>query len=317
MEKITINTKKETNDKIDLKQIRERILDNTRSSVDLTGDYLDNLLFTLKDFRLSDGSRSNFHQSVINSINKMLPLKNDFEEFVKIIFKYQETVNLDEFYDFFEKLITFLYKPKGQTSWTRIDFDNYKFFIYELFLCFITTLLELKKYKEASFYIHSQYFFSDNSNMFSHSNIGMFNHYIISLDEIRNKELNLRRTSITADLIKERVSNEINFIKIIETDLILYYITTIENHPFSWFPRCSIYYPRFSKQIKLFERMVSLEQFNRIKVLFRVRDISGLKEKISNHTLRIEKGVQRHNDSFNHNIPFVKQIINLDKIGSL
>lgn len=317
MEKIIIKTKKETGDKIDLEQIQKRILDNTRNSANLISNYLDNFLFMLKDFRLSNGSKPNFHESVIDSINKMLPLKNDFEKFIKIVFRYQKTVDLDEFYDFFEKLITFLYKPKEQTSWTRIDSDNYKFFIYELFLYFITNLLELKKYKEASFFIHSQYFFSDNSKIFSHSSIGMFNHYIVSLDEIRNKTLNLRRTSITVDLIKERVNNEIKFNKIIETDLILHYITTIENHSFPWFPRCSIYYPRFSEQIKLFERMISLEQFNRIKILFRTKNVSDLREKISNYMLRIEKGTQKYNNSFNYNIPSIQQVINLERIGGL
>lgn len=299
-------------------QVKNAILNDRRSTQGLIHDYLDNFLLSLEDFRLQGGSRSDFDESVLESIEKMLPLRDDFIEFVDATFKYGDKIDLDKFHSFFEKLISFRFKPETVTSWTEIDFDNYKFFLYELFLYFIAILFNLRKYKEASFFIHSQYFFHYNSGKLKNLGIEVFNPYVRSLDEIRNKRLNLRRVSITADLIKQRANRQaINFNTIIETDLVLHYLTNLEGDDRAWFPRCSAYNSRFSNQIELFERMVSLQHFNRIKALFRVKDIVSFKKKYENYLSRIEEGGQRYHVSFEYEIPILEKIINVDKIGTL
>lgn len=299
-------------------QIKNAIFNN-KSTQGLIYDYLENFLLSLEDFRLKGGSCENFDEDVLESIERMLPLRDDFIEFTNVVFKYGDKINLDELHSFFEKLISFLFKPEGVTSWTKIDFDNYKFFIHELFLYFIANLLKLGKYNEASFFINSKYFFRyDNFNELRSSGIDIFNSYILSLDEIRNKRLNLRRISLTADLIKQRANRkDINFDHIIETDLILYYITELERNNFSWFPRCSVYNSRFSNNIELFERMISSQHFNKIKILFKVNNFDELKKKMSVYLEHIEEGGHKYSNQWDYDIMPLEQVINLEKISTV
>ena len=292
---------------------------NNKSTQGLIYDYLENFLLSLEDFRLEGGPRDNFDEDVLESIERMLPLRDDFIEFTNVVFKYGDKIDLDGLHSFFEKLISFLFKPEGVTSWTKIDFDNYKFFIHELFLYFIADLLKLGKYNEASFFINSKYFFRyDNSNELRNSGIDIFDSYILSLDGIRNKRLNLRRISLTADLIKQRANCEdINFDHIIETDLILYYITELEGNNFSWFPRCSVYSPRFFSNIELFERMISSQHFNKIKILFKVNNLDELKKKVSVYLERIEEGGRKYSNQWDYNMVPLEQVINLEKISTV
>lgn len=298
-------------------QIRSAILNDRGSAQGLSYDYLENFLLTLEDFRLQGGSSTDFDERVLESINKMLPLRDDFVEFTNTVFKYGSKIDLERMHDFFEKLIRFRFKPEDATSWTEVDFDNYKFFIYELFLYFITTLFQLKKYQEAAFFINAQYFFHHpTSNELDNVSISIFTSYVRSLDEIRNKRLNLRRISVTADLIKQRADRkDIKFDQIIETDLILHYLTELEKDDHPWFPRCSVYNPKFGEKIELFDRMVSMKHFNNVKALFEVSDVNGLQEKISKYKERVEQGQRQYIDSWDYNIPLLEKIIDLESIG--
>ena len=299
-------------------QVKSAILNDRKSTQGLIYDYLDKFLLSLESFRLQRGSRSDFDESVSESIEQMLPLRDDFIEFINTTFKYGDQIDLDKFHTFFEKLISFRFKPETVTSWSEVDFDNYKFFLYELFLYFISTLFNLKRYKEAAFFIHSQYFFYYNSSELRNSGIEIFNSYVRSLDEIRNKRLNLRRVSITADLIKQRANRQdIKFDRIIETDLALHYLTNFRGDDHAWFPRCSVYNSRFSNQVELFERMASSQHFNRIKELFQVKDLSSFRKKYQDYLSRIEEGSQKYHVSFEYQIPPMEKVINIGKIGTI
>lgn len=280
-------------------------------------EHLESFLLSLEDFRLTGGSKPDFDDIVVKTIEKMLSLRDDFAEFTKTIFRHNEEVDLDNLYTFFEKLINFKYKPESVKQWNRMDFDNYKFFIYELFLYFITVLFQLKKYKEASFFINSQYFFRDNYGELAHSGISIFNDHVASLDETRNKRLDLRRVSVTADLIKQRVNRkDIRFKQLVETDLILHYITELRanKRTGSWFPRCSVYAPGRITQIELFSRMISRKQFDKIKILFEVNNVDDLKRLISEYVKRFEGKPRRYP---NHNIMPIEEVINLEEIGTI
>src|SRR3989338_3078909 len=233
-------------------EIKNALLNDRRSANGLIADYLDTVISSLEDFRLSGGSVTDFDDRVVETIEKMLPLRDDF-------------VDLDKFHNFFEKLVPFSCRPENVQSYTDVDYDNYKFFTYELILNFVAILLKLNKYKEVSHFINSQYFYRHpNHSELTHIGIEIFDTYPCSLDEIRNKRLNLRRVSLTADLIKAHsMRSDISFDEIKQADLVLYYVTELYGGRFSWFPRTSVYNSRGSA-VELFERMVSLQYFEKI-----------------------------------------------------
>jgi hypothetical protein len=81
----------------------------------------------------------------MRSLEKMLPLRDDFIEFTLTLFKYQESIDLDQLHGFWERLIALTVRPESVQSWRETDFDNYRFFNYELVLSFISLLLRLRK----------------------------------------------------------------------------------------------------------------------------------------------------------------------------
>src|SRR3989338_11602326 len=113
-------------------EIKNALLNDRRISNGLIADYLDTVISSLEDFRLSGGSITDFDDRVVETIEKMLPLRDDFIDFIFTVFKYQETVDIDKFHNFFEKLVPFSYRPENVQSYTDVDYDNYKFFTYEL-----------------------------------------------------------------------------------------------------------------------------------------------------------------------------------------
>jgi len=297
-------------------EIKNALLNDRRSSNGLISDYLDTVISSLEDFRLSGGSVTDFDDRVVETIEKMLPVRDDFIDFVFTVFKYQETVDLEKFHNFFEKLIPFSYRPVDVQSYTEVDYDNYKFFTYELILNFVAILLKLKKYKEVSHFINSQYFYRHpNYSELTHIGIEIFDTYPRSLDEIRNKRLNLRRVSLTADLIKAHSTrSDISFDEIKQADLVLYYVTELYGGRFSWFPRTSVYNSRGSA-VELFERMVSLQYFEKIKGLFDIQNIEQLKKMIAEY---IEKNKDRQRGhSWDYEILSLENVIDPNKIGTV
>src|SRR5258708_36529262 len=188
--------------------IRDALLNERRSAGGLISDFLDTVLSSLEDFRLAGGAVLGFDDKVASSIEKMLPLRDDFIDFTFTLFKYRESVDLDQLHDFWEKLIEFTFQPENVQSWAEIDYDNFRFFNYELMLNFMAVLLRLKRYQEAGFFIQSRYFYRNTTNDFRQNGIEMFNRYVQSLDEFRNNRLGLQRVSVTADLIKARATRK-------------------------------------------------------------------------------------------------------------
>ena len=297
-------------------EIKNALLNDRRSSNGLISDYLDTVISSLEDFRLSGGSVTDFDDRVVETIEKMLPVRDDFIDFIFTVFKYQESVDLEKFYNFFEKLIPFSYRPADVQSYTEVDYDNYKFFTYELILNFVAILLKLKKYKEVSHFVNSQYFYRHpNHSELTHIGIEIFDNYPRSLDEIRNKRLDKRRVSLTADLIKEHSTRtDITFDEIKQADLVLYYITELHGGHFSWFPRTSVYNSRGSA-VELFERMVSLQYFEKIKGLFDIQNIEQLKKMIAEYIEKNEDRQRRH--SWDYEILPLENVIDPNKIGTV
>lgn len=298
--------------------IKNALLNDRRSANGLTSDYFDRFISSLEEFRISGGSAEGFDDKVISSIEKMLPLRDDFIDFVFTVFKYQESVNLDQFQSFFEQLIPFCNRPENVQTYTNIDYDNYKFFNYELVLYFIAILLKLKKYKGLAHFLNAQYFYRHpNSSELIYNGIEIFNNYCESLDRIRNARMKLSRVSITADLIKARSTRkDINFNELMQADLILYYITELHSPLFSWFPRTSVYNMRGSG-VELFDRLISRQHFEKIKEIFDTKSTEQLKKGIADYIDRNKDRQRRYSGIWDYDIRPLEKVIDPNKIGTI
>jgi hypothetical protein len=298
--------------------IKDALINERRSASGLISDFLQTVLSSLEDFRLTGGAVRGFDDKVASSIERMLPLRDDFVDFSLALFSYRDSVDLDQIHGFWEKLIAFTFRPEDVQSWAEVDYDNFKFFNYELMLYFISALLSLKKYREAGFFIRSRYFYLNSTNDLRQNGIEIFNRYARSLDEFRNNRLDLHRASVTADLLKSRATRkDITFGDIRETDLVLHYLTALRGERFEWFPRTSTYGGRRSG-IDLFERMVSKRHFEKVSALFGVDTVEQLKTLVSEHVARnkdVNSGFS--SDILNFNIRPVESLIDLQNVAAI
>lgn len=281
-------------------------------------DYFDTFLSNLQDFKIEKLENwEHIDDIILDRIQKMLPLRDDFIEFTNTIFKSEKEIDIEIFEDFFEELIKFQYKPSNINYWNKIYYDHYKFLNNEIFVYFNAILLKLKKFKTLWEFLEKEYFFYyDNTWSLDNSNYTIFNNYIHSLDENRKRRLNLNRISITADLLKERTNNIINFEEFKEADLLLYYIWLIKwwKRSWWWFPRSSVYNSRWGDSLFIFKKLISKKYCEKFKNIFNLDNISEFKwlfEKIS----------KAHNwlnyNSFEYRIPDITKIVDIEKIGTI
>lgn len=302
-------------------EIKNAVLNDKKSINGLITDYFDSFILSLEDFRLtSNASIDGFDEDVILSIEKTIPLRDDFIDFVFTVFKYQESVNMDQFNDFFEKLIPFTFAREDGHPSTESDFDNYRFFFYEIVLNFVAILLHLKKYSELSYFINSQYFYKKTHREESlNTGIEVFNRYLRTLDEFRKNRLKQNRISITADLLKERsIRKDVTFTEIRQADLVLYYILdlmTTREWGTAWFPRTSVYNNHSGSRVEFFDRMISLQFFNKVKNLFGVNNVAELNKLITQHVEK-NKDKSKHS-SWDFPIKELENVIDITKIGTM
>ncbi len=297
--------------------MKDALVNERRSASGLISDFLETVLSSLEEFRLSGGSVSGFDDKVASSIEKMLPLRDDFIDFTFTLFKYRQSVGLDQLHDFWERLIAFTFRPENVQSWAEIDYDNFRFFNYELMLGFMAVLLRLRRHQEAGFFMQSRYLYRSDTNDFRQNGIEMFNRYIRSLDEFRNNRLGLQRASVTADLIKASATRtDLSFGDIRETDLILHYLTALRGGRFEWFPRTSAYRGRGSR-IELFDRMVSSRHFEKIKPLFGVNSAAELKSLISLYLERNKNDQYGTSSLWNYDIRPLENVIDTQNIAAI
>jgi hypothetical protein len=301
-------------------EIRNALIQNKHISYALIHDYYDLFVSSLADY--SDASEDNIEidEKVLASIEKMLPLRNDFIDFIFTIFKYQENVDLDSLKAFFEKLYSFQISTKFNVQTSEYSSDYYKFISYELMLYLITILLKLQKYREVAFFINADYFHKSSPvHELKWSKIYIFNPHITSLNDYRNVRLSQMRVSVTADLIKSRATNnDVLFEEIIDTELILYYISTLHNYHWAWFPRTACYRDMWgSGSIAFFQKQVSLYFFEKAKVIYDVNSIEELKTKIKHYSQNVDsKNKNGYNDR-NYTLLPIERIINIEKIGTI
>lgn len=295
-------------------EIKNSLLNNNIIVYGLITDYYQAFISNLEDFRLQY-TNEQFDEVVYESIEKMAVLSNDFIDFIQVIVKYQNKIDIDGIHSFLESICIYFEPTEDVTQWHPIEFDNYRFIFYELTLYLIAILNKNKRYEEISFLINHRYFYQTRYNdKMQHSSIEIFNKNVASLDINRNNRLRLNRASITADLIKTRaIRKDISFTEIINSDLLLYYIGIIREQNFDWFPHTAIYNKSFPK-IDLLSRLISYSHFEKVKSILGHGNMESLKAKLE--SLKNDSRYYNH-DHWRRNIPRVENIINKTEIGTL
>lgn len=297
--------------------IRLAIEKESKRTQALIADYINSFFSALLDYRIeipSSITNQKLIELVETAIDSIQVLKNDFINFISAIVP-TEYCTSELFQDFFERLLQFYENNDIEllegSDWSSYLMDNYRIFNYELFLSFVTIMMDNCRYDIVSdvvsfnFCIISKYrYYPAEARTFRR-----FQSYIATLNRVKHDLTNSRRVSITADVVKQ-YTTVLKFEDLVKSDILLYYLSLV--YPGSgyfdtyWYPDLSVY----NVNVELYPRLISRRYFEKFKRLFKVEDDEAFKKLIS--------AVQEPNirDGY-HRIPCIKQGLSFERVATM
>jgi len=290
--------------------LKDSLINGKPNAKGFLADYFDLFNQTLKDFLLEkdiDPNNPPVDEVILSKFEQLKALRDEYIEILNIYIKYS-TIDKEWLFAIIEKAYNAVNSETGDPYY---DYNNHlQLFLNEIFLYTIALLLKNEKYETISFLLKNYYAVEEeHRDLDFQTYCFIFNKYNRLLDEFRNQRLKLNRVSVSADLLKERATNQfISFEELTETDIILHY-AGILLHNEAWFPRLSIYRTRYSKP-KLIQRMKSKRFFEKSKQLFGIKDKNELIEKIK----KIDKNIYSGYSRIHYNFRDIFQAFNEEEI---
>jgi hypothetical protein len=285
-------------------------------------DYLDTFVSSMKNFSLNEDQLTgeNYIEEIQKKIDNFIVLRNDFIDFLDTYSSYSVNIDTEKLHRFFEKLIEYAeineYTSYQTNTLGYLKADPVRFFYYELFLTFTAFLLEKERFSELAYILQTPFITHDRrTDSIGEKTFACFRQHVSTLSEHKNKKFNLHRVSITADTIKQRATERIKFEKIVEADILLYYISLFfpdsnRSYHSTWFPETSCY---SVVKLSTIAKTVSQRYFDRIKILFGVNSKEELIEKtdfiVNNNLDNVQRGY--------FNFPNIKWGLRIDELCKL
>ncbi|MCM3109949.1 SEFIR domain-containing protein [Lederbergia lenta] len=271
----------------------------------LSNDFADNFIEILEDDFTIEFQEEDYADEVITQkIEETSPLKEDFVSMINILAS-AEKVDSDFIIEFFEKIYA-LTEHKGNGIFYNAQFDHYKYLITELYLHTIAILMKHKQYTIIAEVVRAEYHFESKYNRRENTNFVTLR---FPLDTLRHRKarLKINKISLHADIICKRAGKLKK--EIVEADLILYYISKINNTGYRpWFP--TTYHFLENNKIRFFSRLKSKKHFELVKDIFRVETREDLISRIT--AIEYDRG---HEGSF-YKIPSIASFVNLEEIAT-
>mgnify|MGYP001602511227 CR=1 FL=1 len=220
----------------------------------LFSEFLAHLFSDLQSSSPDFSQFSDYDEAIVDQINRGLPLSQRFIDAALLAAKHSNASAAEELYSFFGKVLTTYTVPDGFSgSYRETDFDGFRFIGYEMFVTFVATLIRNDQWALLG-QLLSQDIFIDKKYDGGYFPFTRINRYIASLDEIRNKRLDARRTSVMADVLKDRYTNSqlnelISHQEFLEADYFLFMRTVshqdiLEYLKDVWCPRACVWLDR-------------------------------------------------------------------------
>lgn len=282
-------------------------------------EFFEDFFQDLKGYSANTGSTRDiviFGKAIHDNIISYTPLRNDYITFLDKIFKSELEFDIDIFIKFFEKLPILKDPQDDRSSWSSSEFDNFKFFIHEIFLYTIAIGLKNEKYKFIEEILYSGYFFQGRYDYKKEAQrFDELYNYIEIFDQYYKQTYSQDYFSPMADLIVKRLPDIVSLDELVNADLLIGYIASLEN--LRWFPITYVYRTRDNGKFELFNRLVSQRHFDKVKVLFNVSTVKEFQEKIKTFQAS-DNGQNRigYSRSFDRVRP-IYELVEIDKVGTI
>lgn len=245
-------------------------------------EYLNLYSENLERFRVHD-VEGEIDDAIISSIESFIPSRNEYIQLIIAVSQYKPTSEFAEkVHRFFERIIPYMDRPEHITSYSRWEFDNYKFIVHELFLYTLAIFIKYECFELAAPLLMQQYFIGGRSEYGRDTMIGFENirQYMESLEH-RNNRLNKRRLSLRADLLKERNHGTgLDFRFLMQADFVAFISAEINSndHYKNWWPETLLYIGHYGNSFEIFARAKSKKYFDKIKILIGIDSPKELSE---------------------------------------
>lgn len=296
---------------------KNNLYKNPQQALYFVEDFFQEFMNSLETFTIKKEDLADPNDEIIyNRIHDTQKLRDDYIILLNSWSQNQTLFDIDKIISFFENLYNYVYQISGGNAYD-IKIEHYGFLIMELFIYTIAILLDNQQYEAVYVLLNTKYFFNKNFDYDNEPKTFKVFHFHSQILENRNRRLQLNRVSITADLLVNRSTvNGISYKnKIIDTDMIIYYISHLFNNSIydTWFPYTYIY-AGGNYKIDILKRLVSRRHFEKIKILFGVKTITELKELFGNFNDESNQQV-RYLTTFQH-LMSLNYHIKYEEIGS-
>ncbi len=297
-----------------LKAIRE----NSPNCQDTVTSYFQVFTSNLDRFRITRDEEE-FDEKVVGNIDEFLPYRNEAIEIFIALATYRATQeSWDALHGFFERLIPYLDRPEGVTTWHESDFDNFKFIIHELFLYAVAALIRSERFGGVSHILRQHYYVAQNPGRSRDAMVPFLEirQHVASLEH-RNKRLELRRRSLHADLLERRANlPEPSFREIMQADFVLFIWDCLDclrsGRWQRWWPVTWVYVSEQHGPFEVFARSQSANYFKNLQQVLEIEskeDLTALAQAFEEGKLEVPSAPF----SFFNPLAF----IGLEKLGTL
>lgn len=282
----------------------------------LTKQYFDALIDCMEQFRLPRDFDPT-SDVLTENIDTFLPYRKEYSDIIESIASNSNDSKYgDAIHKFFESAHGFCHPTQHMQPSRSIDFDNYKFFFHEMFLHTIAIFIRESRSDLFKALVEQPYYTEQmrNSGNDEIASFALFRDYLWSFDK-KNADLNLRRISIPADLIRDRSESQQIFNGIVETDFILYLRSHMTDVDYCgrWYPDTIAYTGRNQSTLEIFRRSQSRRYFDsKVSPLF--MDISVERFKSFVEEVAVSGG--KFSDRIWHPISITK-LTGCDNLGTL
>lgn len=304
----------ETNSKI--RTIENQIKRNQSFNEKYGSDFLEAFQDKLWEFNLVNSPRDlkAFGEVLIETLKSYKPLREDFISFVNLITSHKVEFASELIIEFFENKPMYLKPREDRSSCSGTEFDTFKIIFQELFIYTIAVGIKNKDYNFVSELLYSKYFVKDPYKRNQEpSSFSFLYDYHENLENYIGQTFN--KITGFGHYIITNLSDQINKQTLIFSDTLCYCVSYLEsdNYYDRWFPNTHLYGER-NGGFNFFDKMSSKKHFEKVKVLFDVKNETELKEKLLRNKENSGDSIRYGGRGFNR-IPFVYELIDQEKIS--
>lgn len=244
-------------------------------------EYLESFATNIERFRINtkDGQ---LDELIVNAIDALLPSRNEFLQVLNAFVQYAEPGSTAQVtHRFFETLLTYYTQPEDISSWNKDEFDHFKFFTHELFLYVLATYLRVEDFGTATFLLAQPYYLPKNIQQGGRTlaSFTVIRSHLNSLS-YRNKDRNLRRLSLHADLLEQRSkSSGLPFRHVMQSDFVCFMRAKLSAGD-RWWPETLLYAAHHYGPFELFARAASMAHLTKVLPVLGVTSTVPIKAKL-------------------------------------